>query len=330
VRKRFSQKGATWTSAAARRLLTLAGNASTIEDAVRTVVGRLLEGVSCPPTDLEAVAARLEVTGFQAEDLPISGELRRDERGLKIFYSSYLSRERRRFTIAHELGHAIFETTGPNCPRVGVELERLCNMLATELLMPKDVFLNSVGMEVNMAKIFELARSFATSLSATAIRCAELHKVSVFESDESRILWGYGLVKKGLVAQKDDEIRWAVGKALTGEAGQQVVFLHTKFWSGHCRLEWAPIAQGERALFLLHPLKASLMREEAGQKGGMKSGTRNGADASVGRARVVGRLAQQPRSVPVSTASLRSPQASTRRRITTRSGGTEAGSVPTN
>jgi hypothetical protein len=294
--KRIPRTGPEWSSAAARRLLKLAGSASTVEEAVRIVADRLLDGLSCPPTDLEGVAARLAVVSFQAEDLPISGELRRDREGLKIFYSSYMSRERRRFTIAHELGHAIFESTGPNCPRIGAELERLCDMLATELLMPKELFLNSVGPEVTLSRIFELARTFGTSLSATAIRCSELRRVSVFESDECRILWGHGLVKKGLLAQKDGEIRWAVERALTGEPGQEILFLHTRTWSGQCRIEWAPIAQGKRALFLLHPLKTPLMTEEAGRKGGLKRSMRNAVEPRSGRICVVHRRAQRPSS----------------------------------
>ena len=78
MRKRTAKRREQWTSAAARRLLEIAGNPPTIEEAIRIVVDRLLDGVPCPPTDLEAIAARLNITGIQAEDVPFSGELRRD------------------------------------------------------------------------------------------------------------------------------------------------------------------------------------------------------------------------------------------------------------
>ena len=196
VSRRRAKKQALWTSAAARRLLGLAGNPPTIEESVRIIAKRLLDSVECPPTDLDAVGALLHITGFYPEELPISGELRRDTHGLKIVYSSYLSAPRRRFTIAHEIAHAIFESSGPGCPRVGKELERLCDMLATEMLMPSDVFLQWVGTKISVQKLFERAAVFKTSLSATAIRLAELCGISTFEAEEESILWSYGVVKK--------------------------------------------------------------------------------------------------------------------------------------
>ena len=52
-----------WTSAAARRLLELAGNPPTVEDAVRLIGSWVLSGIPCPPTDLEAIRPRLDITG---------------------------------------------------------------------------------------------------------------------------------------------------------------------------------------------------------------------------------------------------------------------------
>ena len=63
-----------WTSAAARRLLGLAGHPSDISSAVAIVAGKFLEGISCPPTDLESLGPALKILRFEAEPLPISGE----------------------------------------------------------------------------------------------------------------------------------------------------------------------------------------------------------------------------------------------------------------
>ena len=54
-----------------------------------------LEGIECPPTNLEAVAPSLNILRFEAEPLPISGELRREAGGFVVVYSSYLSMARR-------------------------------------------------------------------------------------------------------------------------------------------------------------------------------------------------------------------------------------------
>src|SRR6266487_2639897 len=112
VNRPMAQKHKEWKSAAARRLLSLAGSTRSVEEAISIIASRLLHGVSCPPTDLEAIMPRLNVTRCEADaDLPISGELRKDTDGLRIVVSAHLSPARRRWTIAHELGHAVFETT---------------------------------------------------------------------------------------------------------------------------------------------------------------------------------------------------------------------------
>jgi Zn-dependent peptidase ImmA (M78 family) len=182
---------------------------------------------------------------------------------LKIVYSSYLSAPRRRFTIAHEIAHAIFESSGPRCPRVGKELERLCDMLATEMLMPSDVFLQLVGPRISVQKLFELASVFKTSLSATAIRLAELCGISTFEAEDERILWSYGVVKKGLIMEKSSDLRRAIEASFTVESGVTVMFIHNKVWTGEWKLEWARIGQGRRALFLLEPIRAEPAQFEA-------------------------------------------------------------------
>jgi hypothetical protein len=175
----------------------MSSGASTVHQAVRDVASGILKGVSSPPTDLDALKPALNVTRIFSEDLPVSGELRRNDRAFDIVYSSTLSAEQRQFTIAHEMGHAIFELTGPNCPRSGQELERLCDMLATELVFPHETFRECLGKDLSLAKVFDLSRRFRASLSATAIRCAEYRSISVFEAERDRINWGSGMVRKG-------------------------------------------------------------------------------------------------------------------------------------
>ena len=70
-------------------------------------------------------------------------------------------------------------------------------MLATELLMPRNVFLERAGSDPGIDSIFERAQVFQTSLSATAIRCAELLRLSVFQVQNGSVAWGYGAIKEG-------------------------------------------------------------------------------------------------------------------------------------
>jgi hypothetical protein len=253
---RRPQAGPQWKSAAARRLLTLAGNPPSVEAAIDIVTTRLLEGIQCPPTDLEAIRPRLNITQFCAEDIAGSGELQRDGDGFKVVYSSSLSPTRRRFTIAHEMAHAIFESTGPNCPRNGVELERLCDKIAAEVLMPRRVFLDQLEREFSVKRVMELSQLFRASVSATAIRCAELRKVSVFGVEGDIIIWAFGVVKSGPVSRTNPTIRELHAKLNRGEPVDEIIYLDGRKGYSEWRAEAMHLGSEERALFLLTPHQA--------------------------------------------------------------------------
>ena len=57
MKRRRAKQGRLWTSAASRRLRDLAGGEENVERSVVVVANRFLEGVVCPPTDLEAARA---------------------------------------------------------------------------------------------------------------------------------------------------------------------------------------------------------------------------------------------------------------------------------
>jgi hypothetical protein len=244
-----------WKSAAAKRLLRLAEPAKSVPEAVNCVVSRLLEGIPCPPTDLERLARRVNIQDIRFEDLPISGELRLVGNSFEIVCSSSISAGRRQFTIAHEIGHAIFEMTGPRCPQTGDELERLCDMLATEILMPKKVFMERSGTRVSISDLFQLAKIFKTSLAATAIRSAELRGVSVFEVDEQRIRWGCGVIKKGSLASLDSALQPALREALSGQSGQDELYMAIRSDLRKWKMEYRPTGR-DRALVLLQRASA--------------------------------------------------------------------------
>lgn len=239
-----------WTSAAARRILEQSGSATTVEEAIYVTALRLLDGVSCPPTDLDVLKDRLNVTSVEsAPRLPISGELRKRGDGLVVVYSSSLSLPRRRFTIAHELAHAVFESTGPNCPRYGRELERICDMLAAEFLMPRDVFIARAGERLHPGRVLTLARDFGTSVMATALRCQQLLGASIFQVEATRVVWGYGAIRRDRDLQIDAHgFRDAIVRAMRGDIGEQIVFVKQR----QSKLQWVCMRGAHRALFVLH------------------------------------------------------------------------------
>ena len=182
----------TGTSAAARRLLLLAGNARTLDEAIQRIVSRLLDGIDCPPTNLLSIAPRLNVTSIHEEDIPGSGGLRKVGKGFHVVYATGLPSGRRNFTIAHELGHAILESTGPRAPRAGKEVERLCNSIAAELLLPAGPFRAYIGISPAPQRIIEVAHVFCVSLESAARRCAEILGVTTFLVEEESLVWCYG------------------------------------------------------------------------------------------------------------------------------------------
>ncbi len=249
MKKRRSKKQeSAWVSAAARRLQALAGGSVSVEDAVIIVANRLLEDIECPPSNLEKVQTRLNITQVSPEDLPIAAELRHGPDGYMIAYSSFSSPERSRFSIAHEMAHVVFESTGPNPPRSGRELERLCDKIATELLLPQDVFRQLAGPHPSLQRVFELARIFKTSLSATMIRCCELGHASAFEVENGQIVWF-----RGGVRSLTGDIGAAVEVAMLGRRVDTVMPLHRHGLPGFWRVEGIPIGQEHRAVFLLQP-----------------------------------------------------------------------------
>jgi hypothetical protein len=220
------------------------------------VAEEYLQGVRCPPTDLDSIGVRLGIKNFQAADIAGSGELKKDSNGLQIFYSSYLSAERRRFTIAHELGHAVLETTGPNVPRSGKEVERICDMFAVELLMPKKVFVDCARGEISTQRILEMARQFRTSVTSTGLRYAELFGVSVFAFQDSRVVWGKGLFTTRKQTSINEEFLSSIRKALEGQRCSDEVFLSSDPSFRRWHIECQPLAGGRSVLCLLRPASA--------------------------------------------------------------------------
>lgn len=246
------KRAAKWKSAAARRLLDLAGNPATVEEAARIVATEAIRSVPHPPLDLDSLAERLQVGPIQYEDVPFSGELRPVGRGFIVVCSKHLAPPRRRFTVAHELSHAILEKSGRNCPRTGPELERICDILASELLMPRTLFLERAGQHASIEQIFQLARVFQTSVVATARRFAKLFNVSVFQVENDHVVWGYGVVKKGPTNLLDSDLQRLACDGIAGGSGEMSLRLMAGGFSRPWRAEYRSMT-GSRVLFLLQP-----------------------------------------------------------------------------
>jgi hypothetical protein len=248
VRKRAARTGG---GAAERRLRSLAPAAVTLRDAARHVVAGLLQDVPCPPTDLAALGQKLDVQEIAYESFPGSGEVHKVKDGYRIVCSSDQPRSRQRFTVAHELAHVILERTGRNAPREGSDVERICDALATECLMPTSVFESRVPDNLTLRDVSALADTFGTSLMATAIRCAEFRSVCVFGVSGDRVTWAFGGVRSGALTHLLDEVRDNVRAVMAGEQPQpHVYFYGAGSRGGYRRFDWLRLKNGS-AVFLL-------------------------------------------------------------------------------
>ena len=243
-----------WRSAASRRLLKMAG-VDRIDEAVPRVVSRVLAGIHCPPTDLGALCARLNVVEvLDDDDIPVVGELRRKNGVFQILCAGGQSAVRRRFTIAHELAHVLFESTGPGAPRVGADLERLCDMIAAEILMPSTVFRAAFTQTVvNGAVVRLLAGTFETSLTATVLRCSEFRPLSVVCVHQGRKKWS-----RGRARPTDYQLGQLLRHFVDGEPGDDLVAIERAGSAEIYRGEWLRTTAERSGLVLLTPVSKSL------------------------------------------------------------------------
>lgn len=249
-----TRKSVKWESAAAKRLIQLAGGGCSAEEAVVRIVRDLLSDVEHPPTNLEALQPKLNIVGVEAQDIPFSGELRSGADGFTVIYSKHLAAGPRRFTIAHEMAHALFASTGKGYPRAGKEVERLCDMLAAELLMPDGAFNHILPAEVTLPVVAELARTFRTSWWATAIRCAGFRRVGIFESDGKVIQRSAGFVRRELVSRLDRNLQDVIARAAGGVSGQRKVCYKERGLIRQFVAEFQPVGVHARVLLRPTPL----------------------------------------------------------------------------
>ena len=226
--------------AAERRIRALAPDAPALSEAVEHVIAELLEDVACPPTDLVAIGRKIGVLEISYESFPGSGELHKERNGYRIVCSSDQSRSRQRFTVAHELAHVILERTGRNAPRSGKSVERVCDMLAAECLMPASPFTAQLPTQLTLSAVANLARTFETSITATAIRCAQFRPVCIFGVTGDRVVWGYGGIRPGAVMYLLDQVRDSVQSVMAGEQPPQehVYFYSEGYRGGYRRFDW--------------------------------------------------------------------------------------------
>lgn len=152
---------------------------------------------------IEAIAMDL---GLSIEDGELSGAgarlTRVADRGIIRITDTVTHAGRRRFSIAHELGH--FLLAHQECGWVRCLEEEMhafggkpsaeteANAFATELLLPETMIRSRVERpEMNLRALIRLAKDFQTSVTSVALRFVELtgERRALVLSDSSRVSW---------------------------------------------------------------------------------------------------------------------------------------------
>ena len=132
------------------------------------------------PVNIESVAMFMGAESVQRVDISVAGMLLPTEESFRILINKNESWKRQRFSCAHEIAHFIFDPKRAPSMRQGTRhepnaLERHCDELAAQLLMPDPTFSRYANADVfSIQSIINLANAFQTSIKATTIRALEV------------------------------------------------------------------------------------------------------------------------------------------------------------
>ena len=150
-------------------------------------------GISTNPIDIKSVIEKIFKIHIYETDLgkEVSGFLEKKGATWEIYLNKYESEVRKRFTLAHELGHYIYHRnkyaeSGKylhdniyfRAEQNMSEDEIKANEFAASLLMPEEAFKNAV--KSGCRKIIDLAGKFNVSTAAVKYRAYKLKMISEY------------------------------------------------------------------------------------------------------------------------------------------------------
>lgn len=154
------------------------GRAHRVLEAAR----RLLDDcdIEGAPVDLVRLARHVGVGRIRELDIRLDGQLvELGDGSYEVILSRNAPQTRRRFTLAHEIGHllvAAHENASMSCGDGATE--ELCNRVAAELLMPGRFVHAAVAADLDVSGFRRLATQFQCSLEATGWRVLNLGKIT--------------------------------------------------------------------------------------------------------------------------------------------------------
>jgi len=151
------------------------GFAEHLADGVLKVTG------TSPPVNLNVIAEHLGVSSVEITAMREDGRTSWVDGAPVIELRADRSRERTRFTFAHELAHVMVAKDRKTAVRRTLALEHdeeetLCDWIAAALLMPHGWIRPYVERDVSLSLLRLIASRAEVSLSAAAVRVAEVGK----------------------------------------------------------------------------------------------------------------------------------------------------------
>jgi Zn-dependent peptidase ImmA (M78 family)/O-acetyl-ADP-ribose deacetylase (regulator of RNase III) len=178
--------GTRWTNASVQRLLESAHSTDPTEviaaKAQHLALSAMEEGWEGPPFDPFALAGRLGVAVVARNDVA-DARLSMTESGPRIEFNPGRRPARVRFSLAHELAHLLFEDFAEQVrerhdtdPRHGDDwqLEMLCNIGASEFLMPVGAFPKERIDDLSLSHLLDVRSEYQVSTEAVLRRAIRL------------------------------------------------------------------------------------------------------------------------------------------------------------
>jgi O-acetyl-ADP-ribose deacetylase (regulator of RNase III) len=173
-----------WTN---KSVLALAGDADpeivVSAKAEQLALAALSDGWAGPPYDPFELARRLEIPVVARDDLYDARIVPGTGKGFTLEYNPSRPRGRVRFSVAHELAHTLFPDAADQIryrssheERSGDDwqLEMLCNIAASEVLMPTGTFPQLMGESLDIDHLMDVRRQYDVSTEALLLRLTKL------------------------------------------------------------------------------------------------------------------------------------------------------------
>ena len=173
-----------WTN---KSVLSFAGSEDPIaaieQRARETVLQALDAGWNGPPFDPIKLADILNIRVRARADIPDARTVGADDKGLIIEFNPGQPRERVRFSIAHEIAHCFFADCAEQVRNRGEhanarddewQLELLCNIAASELVMPIGSFGKIKEEPLSIERLMRLRSELDVSAEAILLRAAKI------------------------------------------------------------------------------------------------------------------------------------------------------------